>query len=97
MDSPQPVRLREYASPWANLLATPQAIPMGPGSQPSRSPFSCDRVLQSVKPQVKAMRWSKLTRLLYRLFYVRDVLLVIRPEWAIELAQDKRLRIRIHK
>jgi hypothetical protein len=94
MDSPLPEFLREHASPWANLLATPQAIPMGPGSLPSWSPFSCDRALQSAKPRVKAMRRSKLT---CRLSYVRDVLLVIRPELAIGLAQYKRLRLRLHK
>ena len=56
MDLPLPEFLREYASLWANLLATPQAIPMGPGWLPSRSPFSCDRALQLAKPRVKAMR-----------------------------------------
>jgi hypothetical protein len=97
MDSQLPEFLRECASPWANLLATPQAIPMGPGSLPSRSPFSCDRALQSAKPRVKAMRRSNLTRSPSRLSYVRDVLLVIRPELAIVLAQYKRLRLRLHK
>ena len=99
MDSPLPEFLREYASPWANLLATPQAIPMGPGSLPSRSPFSCDRALQSAKPRVKAMRRSKLTSLPFRLSYVRDVLLVMEkvicPVSATERAQHKRRQIRL--
>lgn len=97
MDSQLPEFLREYASPWANLLATPQATLMGLDLTLSRSPFSCDRALQSAKPRVKAMRRSKLTRLPYRLSCARDVLLVIRPELAIELAQYKRLRLRLHK
>jgi hypothetical protein len=97
MDSQLPEFLRVYASPWANLLATPQAIPMEPGSLPSRSPFSCDCALQPAKLRVKAMRRSNLTRAPCRLSYVCDVLLVIRPELAIVLAQCKRLRLRLHK
>jgi len=100
MDSPLPEFLREYASPRANLLATPQAIPMGPGSLPSRSPFSCDRALQSTKPKVTA---SDAPLPSPGLSSPRDVLQalvmekVIRPELAIGLAQYKRLRLRLHK
>src|SRR5215472_2091195 len=48
-----------------------------------------------------AIRWSQLLRLWSPLFYAPDVslalALVIRPEWAIDLAQYKLWRIRLHK
>ena len=54
-----------------------------------------------VRQPKKAMRRSQLPRLSSRLSYARDVslalALVIRPDWATDLAQYKLRRIRLHK
>jgi len=54
-----------------------------------------------VRQPVKAMRRSQLPRLSSRLSYAPDVslalALVIRPDWATDLAQYKLQQIRLHK
>jgi hypothetical protein len=50
-----------------------------------------------VKRPLKAMCWCPLPRLSSPLSYASDVSLVIRPDWAIDLAQHKLQQVRLHK
>jgi len=63
--------------------------------------FVCEPASLWARPQVKrlakAMRRSRLPRLPSRLSYAYDVSLVIRPDWATDLAQYTLRRIRLQE
>jgi hypothetical protein len=50
-----------------------------------------------VTQPLQAMQRSRRPRLSSQLSYASDVSLVIRPDWATDLAQYKPRRIRLHK
>jgi hypothetical protein len=91
--------LSERVFPWGKLQVTRLDLLL---LQPR---LVCERASLWAKPRVmqllKATRRSQLPRLSSRLSYAPDVslalALVIRPDWATDLAQYKLRRIRLHK
>ena len=90
--------LCERVFPWGKLQVTrPDLLLLQPR-------LVCERASLWAKPRVmqplKAMQRSQLPRLSSRLSYAPVSLalsLVIRPDWATDLAQYKLQRIRLHK
>src|SRR6267154_987824 len=90
--------LRGHFFPWGKLPVTRLDLLL---LQPR---LVCERASLWAKPRVrppqKAMRRSQLPRLSSRLSYPPvswALALVIRPDWATDLAQYKLQRIRLHK
>src|SRR6476469_4994115 len=92
----RPLRVRVF--PWGKFQVTRLDLLL---LQPR---LVCERASLWAKPRVrqplKAMRRSELPRLSSRLSYAPVSLapsLMVRPEWATDLAQYKLQRIRLHK
>ena len=81
--------------PWEKLQVTELDLPL------LQLRLFCERASLWAKPPVrqplKAMRPSQRPRLSSRLSYAPDVSLVIRPDWATDLAQYKLRKLRLHK